>query len=72
MVLYSAATYLNIGIAYYGFAYGNPMYNCLVLSLKKAAGVHSVNKVIHIRWVNRNHFVQLLMNENSSPLPPVQ
>ena len=72
MALYSAATFLNIGIAYYGSADGNPMYNCLVLPLRKAAGVHSVNKVIHICWVNRNHYVQLLMNNDSSPLPPIQ
>ena len=71
MALYSAATFLNIGIAYYGSADGNPLYNCLVLPLRKASGVHSVNKVIHICWVNGNHFVQLLMNDDSSPLPPV-
>ena len=72
MALYSAATFLNIGIAYYDYADDNPMYNCLVLPLRKAAGVHSVNKVIHICWVNRNHFVQLLMNDDSSTLPLVQ
>ena len=72
MALYTAATFLNIGIAYYSSADGNPNYNCLILPLRKAAGVHSVNKVIHICWVNRNHYVQLLMNNDSSPLPPVQ
>ena len=72
MALYSATTFLNIGIAYYGSADGNPMYNCLVLPLRKAVGVHSVNKVIHICSVNRNNFIQLLMNDDSSPLPPVQ
>ncbi|XP_057515127.1 uncharacterized protein LOC130796755 isoform X2 [Amaranthus tricolor] len=71
MTLYSAATFLNIGIAYYGSADGNSLYNCLVLPLRKASDVHSVNKVIHICWVNGNHFVQLLMNDDSSPLPPV-
>ena len=72
MRLYFAATFLNIGIAYYGSADGNPNYSCLILSLRKAAGVHSVNKVIHICWENRNHYVQLLMKDVSSPLPPVQ
>ena len=48
IALYSAATFLNIGIAYYGSANGNANYNCLILPLRKAAGVHSVNKVIHI------------------------
>ena len=71
MALYSAATFLNIGIAYYGSADGNLIYNCLVLPLRKAPSVHSVNKVIHICWVNRNDFFQLLMNDDSSPLPPV-
>ena len=33
MALYSAATFLNIGIAYYGSADDNPMYNCLLLQL---------------------------------------
>ena len=71
MALYSAATFLNIGIAYYGSSNADPVYNYLVLPLKKALGVHSVNKVIHICWVNGNHFVQLLMNDDSSPLPPI-
>ena len=71
MALYSAATFLNIGIAYYGSVSSNPLYNCLVLPLRKAPGVHSVHKVIHICWVNGNHFVQLWMNDDSSPLPPV-
>ena len=71
MALYSATTFLNIGIFYYGSADSNPMYNCLVLPLWKAPSVHSVNKVIHICWVNGNHFVQLLMNDDSSPLPSV-
>ena len=57
MALYSAATFLNIGIAYHGSADSNLMYNCLVLPLRKAPGVHSVNKVIHICSVNGNHFV---------------
>ena len=57
MGLYFAATFLNIGIAYYGFADGNPKYSCLDLSLRRVAGVHSVNKVIHVCWVNRNHYV---------------
>ncbi len=51
--------------------YENTNYSCLVLPLTRAAGVHSVNKVIHICSVNGNHFVQLLMNDDSSPLPPV-
>ena len=34
--------------------------------------MHGVHKVIHIFWVNRNHYVQLLMNDDSSPLPPIQ
>ena len=72
MGLYSATTFLNIAIAYYGFADGNPHYNCLGLPLRKMAGVHGVHKFIHIRWVNRNHYVQLLMNADSSPLPPIQ
>ena len=71
MALYSAATFLNIAIAYYGSADGNSQYNCLVLPIRKASGVNSVNKVIHICWVNGNHFVQLLMNDDSSPLPPI-
>ena len=69
MGLYSAATFLNIGIAYYGSAYGNPNYSCLILPLRKTAGVHSVNKIIHICWVNRNHYVQLLMNNDLSLIP---
>ena len=72
MALYSAATFLNIGIAYYGSANGNLIYNYLVLPLRKAVDVHSVNQVIHTCWVNRNHFVQLLINDDSSPQPPVQ
>ena len=59
--LYSAATFLNIGIVYYGSADGNSKYSCLILPLRKAAGVHNVNKVIPICWVNRNHYIQLLM-----------
>ena len=35
MSLYSAATFLNIGIAYYSSADGNPLYNYLVLPLRK-------------------------------------
>ncbi|XP_057527371.1 uncharacterized protein LOC130806355 [Amaranthus tricolor] len=70
--LYSAATFLNIAIAYYGSADGHPMYNCLVLPLRRTGGMHGVNKLIHILWVNGNHYVQLLMNDDSSPLPPVQ
>ena len=72
MALYSAATFLNIDIAYYGSADGNLNYSCLILPLRKATGVHSVNKVIHICWVNRNHYIQLLINDDSSPLPPVK
>ena len=72
MGLYFKATFLNIVIAYYGSADSNPHYNCLVLPLRTIAGVHGVNKVIHIFWVNRNHYVQLLMNDDSSPLPPIQ
>ena len=34
--------------------------------------MHGVKKLIHILWVNRNDYVQLLMNDDSSPLPPVQ
>ncbi|XP_057541186.1 uncharacterized protein LOC130818925 [Amaranthus tricolor] len=67
MALYSAATFLNISIDYYGSADGNPMYKCLVLPLRKAVGMHSVNKVIHICWMNSNRFIQLLMNDDSSP-----
>jgi hypothetical protein len=69
--LYAAATFLNIAIAYYGSADGNPMYNCLILSVRRTGGTHGVNKVVHILWVNGNHYVQLLMNDDSSPLPPV-
>ena len=61
--LYSAATFLNIAIAYYGFADGNLIYNCLVLSLRRTGGMHGINKLVHILWVNRNHYVQLLMND---------
>ena len=61
MRLYSAATFFNIGIVYYGSADGNPNYSCLVLPLRRAAGVHSVNKVMHVCWVNRNYYVQLLI-----------
>ena len=50
MRLYSAATFLNIAIVYYGSADGNPHYNCLVLPLRRMAGVHGVHKVIHICW----------------------
>ena len=70
--LYSATTFLNIAIAYYGSADGNPMYNCLVLPVRRTGGMHGVNKLVHILWVNGNHYVQLLMNDDSSPLPPVQ
>ena len=69
---YSAVTFLNIAIAYYGSVEGNPQYNCLVLPLRRMAGVHGVHKVIHIFWVNRNHYVQLLINDDSSPIPPLQ
>ena len=34
--------------------------------------MHGVHKVIHICWVNRNHYVQLLMHDDSSSLPPIQ
>ena len=71
MGLYSAATFLNIGIAYYGSADCNPNYSCLVLPLRRTTGVHGVNKVTHICWVNRNHYVQLLMNDDSSSLPSI-
>ena len=67
----SAATYLNIVIAYYGSSNGNPEYNYLVLPIRRIPRVHGVNKVMHICWVNRNHYVQLLMNDDSSPLPLV-
>ena len=70
--LYSAATFLNIAIAYYGSVDGNLMYNCLVLPVRRAGGMHGVNKLVHILWVNGNHYVQLLMNDDSTPLPPVQ
>ena len=70
--LYSAATFLNIAIAYYGSSNGNPHYNCLVLPLRRIPEVHGVNKVLYICWVIRNHYVQLLMNDDSSPLPPIQ
>ena len=70
--LYSAATFLNIAIAYYGSADGHSMYNCLVLPLRRTGGTRGVNKLIHILWVNRYHYVQLLMNDDSSPLPLVQ
>ena len=72
MGLYFKATFLNIVITYYGSADSNPHYNCLVLPLRTIAGVHGVNKVIHIFWVNRNHYVQLLMNDDSSPLLQIQ
>ena len=72
MGLYSATTFLHIGMAYYGSPDGNPNYRYLVLPLRRTAGVHGVNKVIHMCWVNRNHYVQLLMNDDSSPLPPIQ
>ncbi|XP_057528298.1 uncharacterized protein LOC130807031 [Amaranthus tricolor] len=70
--LYSAATFLNIAIAYYGCTDGNSMYKCLVLSVRRTGGMHGVNKLVHILWVNGNHYVQLLMNDDSSLLPPVQ
>ena len=70
--LYSAATFLNIAIAYYGSVDGNLMYNCLVLPVRRAGGMHGVNKRVHILWLNENHYVQLLMNDDSSPLQPVQ
>ncbi|XP_057544016.1 uncharacterized protein LOC130823414 [Amaranthus tricolor] len=38
MALYSAATFLNIAIAYYVSADCNPQYNCLILPLRKASG----------------------------------
>ena len=72
MELYSAATFLNIGIVYYGSADGNPNYSCLVLPLRRVADVHSVNKAINVCWVNRNHYIQLLMNDDSSPLLLIQ
>ena len=72
MGLYSVATFLNIAIVYYGSADGNPYYNCLVLPLRRMSGVHGVHKVIHICWVNRNHYVQLLMNYDSFLLPLIQ
>ena len=59
--LYSAATFFNIVIAYYNPTNSNPYYNCLVLPLRRTAGVHGIN---------RNHYIQLLMNNDSSPLPP--
>ena len=34
--------------------------------------MHGVNKVLHICWVNIIHYVQLLINDDSSSLPPVQ
>ena len=70
--LYSAATFLNKAIAYYGSTDGNSMYNCLVLPLRRTWGMHGVTKRIHILWVNKNHYVQLLMNDDLSPVPPVQ
>ena len=33
--------------------------------------MHGVNKILHICWVKRNHYVQLLTNDDSSPLSPV-
>ena len=72
MGFYFVATFLNIAIAYYGSANSNPHYNCLFLPIRRTTGVHSVNKVIHLCWVSRNHYVQLLMNDDSSPLPPLQ
>ena len=69
--LYSTSTFLNIAIAYYGVD-GNPNYNCLLLLLRRTTGLHGVNKVIHICWVTRNHYVQLLMNNDSSLLPSIQ
>ena len=72
IALYSATTFPNIAIAYYGSTNGNPMYNCLVLLLRRTGGMHGVNKLIHILWVNGNRYVQLLTNDDSSLLPPVQ
>ena len=46
--LYSATTFLNIAIAYYGSPDGNPMYNCLVLPLRRTWRMHGVNKIVHI------------------------
>jgi len=69
--LYAAATFLNIAIAYYGAPDGNSTYNFLVLPLRRMAGSRGVNKLVHILWVNRNHYVQLLMNDDTSPLPPI-
>ncbi|XP_057540750.1 uncharacterized protein LOC130818604 [Amaranthus tricolor] len=71
MAFYSAATFLNIAIAFYGSANGDSLNNCLILPLIKSQAARSVNKLIHILWVNRNHFVQLFMNDDSSPLPPI-
>ncbi|XP_057517078.1 uncharacterized protein LOC130798205 [Amaranthus tricolor] len=71
MAFYSAATFLNIAIAFYGSANGDSLNNCLILPLRKSQAARSVNKLIHILWVNRNHFVQLFMNDDSSPLPPI-
>ncbi|XP_057516592.1 uncharacterized protein LOC130797835 [Amaranthus tricolor] len=68
--LYYAITFLNIVIAYYGSADGK--YNCLVLPVRRTGGMHGVNKLVYTLWVNGNHYVQLLMNDDSSPLLPVQ
>ncbi|XP_057543857.1 protein FAR1-RELATED SEQUENCE 2-like [Amaranthus tricolor] len=65
------ATFLNIAIAFYGSSNGDSLNNCLILPLRKSQAARSVNKLIHILWVNRNHFVQLFMNDDSSPLPPI-
>jgi hypothetical protein len=70
--LYAAATFLNIAIAYYGAPDCGTHYNFLVLPLRRTGGTRSVNKLIHILWVNHNHYVQLLMNDDTSPLPPIQ
>ncbi len=70
--MYAAATFLNIAIAYYGSADCNPYRNWLILPLRRTGGAHGVHKLVHILWVNNNHYVQLLMNDDTSPLPPVQ
>ena len=70
--LYSAVTFLNIGIAYYGSTDGNPNYNCLVPPLRRTTSVQGVHKTIHVCWVNRKHCVQLFMNDDSSLLSPIQ
>ena len=68
--LYSAATFLNIASVLWDQQW-DPKYNCLIIPVRRTSGGHGVNKIVHICRANRNHFIQLLMNNESYPLPPV-